>query len=334
LDTRKSISVIIPNYNCRRQLEETLPYTYAAIKNAAIVYEIIIVDDCSNDGSVEFIRSQYPEIVIVVNPGRKGLAYSYNRGIASAQHELILLLNAGIKLTADYFEFQWKYFMAWDTFGVMGRIIDMEGQHIQEAARVPKFSGFNLNTDYFYYTTNERDRLCTLYLSGANALISAEKLKQIGGFYELFSSAHCGDMELSMRAWRIKWKCYYEHNAVCRRADPTIEKSYDGSASLNSVYYRDLFYFHALHLNGIALKLWYLQITIAGLLPKLLAGKTWIWKSYMDMLRNEEIAGYKGKIAVLLDENDSYVSLTDVCTKIKNYVKHKRNMVRFKADRD
>ncbi len=152
MEVRKSISVIIPNYNGRHLLQAYLPYTYEAIKKAGTIYEVIIVDDCSTDGSVEFIRAAYPQVNLVVNPENKGFSYACNRGIEIAKCELILLLNSDVKLMPDYFEHQWKFFLRWDTFGVMGRIIDMEGDHIQDAARIPKFNGLQLKTDYFYYT--------------------------------------------------------------------------------------------------------------------------------------------------------------------------------------
>ena len=330
MEIRKSISVVIPNYNGRHLLQAYLPYTYEAIKNAGTIFEIIIVDDCSKDNSVEFIRSEYPGVILIVNPENKGFSYACNRGIEATRYELILLLNSDVKLSPDYFEHQWKYFLAWDTFGVMGRIIDMEGDHIQDAARVPKFNGLKLKTDYFYYSNKSSNRLFTFYLSGANALIDAAKLKQIGGFYELFSPFYCEDMELSIRAWRLNWKCYYEHNAVCRHLVSASTKNYETGKWVKSVYYRNRFYLHALHLNGLALIAWYFQITIVDLLPKLLVGQTWIWKSYTDLLKNTQIIKeYKGRIKNLLDEKESRITIFKVVTKIRNSVKHKK-LVRFK----
>jgi GT2 family glycosyltransferase len=330
VEIRKSISIIIPNYNGRHLLEAYLPYTYEAIKNAQTIYEVIIVDDCSTDSSVEFIKSAYPDAVLLVNPENKGFSHACNMGIEAAKCELILLLNSDVKLTADYFEHQWKYFLRWDTFGVMGRIIDMEGDHIQDAARVPKFNGFKLKTDYFYYTNDDNDRLLTLYLSGANALINAEKLKKIGGFYELFSPFYCEDMELSMRAWRLSWKCYYEHNAICRHQVSASTKNYETAKWVKSVYYRNRFYLHALHLNGLDLIAWYFQITIIDLLPKLIIGQTWIWKSYKDLFKNRKnIKAYKERIKKLLDENDSQKTIFTVVKRIRNSVKNKK-LIRFK----
>jgi GT2 family glycosyltransferase len=330
VELRKSISIIIPNYNGRQLLETYLPFTIEAVKVADIVHEIIIVDDCSTDDSVQFIKSVYPTIKLIVNTENKGFSYSCNRGLEVSQHELILLLNSDVKLLPDYFEHQWKYFLSWDTFGVMGRIIDMEGDHIQDAARVPKFNGFKLKTDYFYYTSDESNRLYNFYLSGANALINAAKLKQIGGFYEIFSPFYCEDMELSIRAWRLKWKCYYEHRAVCRHQVSASTKNYQTAQWVKSVYYRNRFYVHAIHLEGWRLAAWYFQITFIDLIPKLLAGQSWIWKSYKDLFTNRKlIKEYKTRVKVLLAATESHSSIFKVVAKIRKSVINKKQ-VRFK----
>ncbi|MDP9047030.1 MAG: glycosyltransferase, partial [Bacteroidota bacterium] len=104
MEIRKSISIIIPNYNGIDLLKKYFPFTLEAIKNAGVDYEIIVVDDCSIDNSVEFLRSDYPDTIIIVNPENKGFSYSCNRGIEMARCELILLLNSDVKLMPDYFE--------------------------------------------------------------------------------------------------------------------------------------------------------------------------------------------------------------------------------------
>jgi GT2 family glycosyltransferase len=329
-DLKKSVSIIIPNYNGKHLLQEYLPYTIKAIESSGAAYEIIVVDDASTDDSVQFIKAQYPQINLLLNANNSGFSYSCNQGIVAAKCQLILLLNSDVKLAPDYFDRQWKYFSLPDTFGVMGRIIDMEGDHIQDAARLPKWNGLKLKTAFFYYTNNPDDWLYTFYLSGANALVDAAKLKQVGGFYELFSPFYCEDMELSIRAWKLGWKCYYEHHAICRHQISASTKNYKTAKWVKSVYYRNRFYLHALHLNGLALFGWYIQITIIDLIPKLLAGQFWIWKSYTELFKNSNlIKQYKNKLNSLLLKNNSQLTIFNVVDTIKNSVKDKE-LIRIK----
>ena len=82
---------------------------------------------------------------------------------------------------------------------------------------------------------------------------------------------------------------------------------------------------HAIHLNGLAAILWYLQITFIDLLPKLLIGQTWIWASYRDLFKNRKlIKGYKNRFIELQEENDSHVTIFEVVEKLRLSVKSKK----------
>ena len=330
MENRKSISVIIPNYNGRHLLEEYLPYTLAVVEEAKTTFEIIVIDDCSKDDSVAFMQANYREVKLIVNAENKGFSYTCNRGIEAAQNDLILLLNSDVKLTPGYFDSQWKYFSQPDTFGVMGRIIDMEGDNIQDAARMPKFNGLKLKTDYFYYSTNNTDWYYTFYLSGANALVDAAKLKALGGFNELFSPFYCEDIELGLRAWRMGWKCYYEHESVCRHQVSASTKNYQTARWVKSVYYRNRFYFHAIHLDGLALFAWYCQITLIDLLPKLMVGQWWIWKSYKELFKNKaSIRHSRETLRKMMDKHHGNMTVFGMVKKIKESIKNK-SIERFK----
>jgi GT2 family glycosyltransferase len=316
----KSISIIIPNYNGRHLLEEYLPYTQAAIENSGATFEIIIVDDCSKDDSVQFLKEHYPLIQLIINPENKGFSHSCNQGSKFAKGELIMFLNSDVKLSPDYFDRIWSYFEEPDTFGVMGQIMDMVGDGLQDTARMPAFNGFKIKTAWFFYSGNPNNKVYTFYLSGANAVINAAKLKAIGGFNEIFSPFYGEDFELGIRAWRLNWKCYYEHRAVCRHQVSASTKNYKTARWVKSIYYRNRFFVHAIHLDSLYRLLWYLQITLIDLLPKLIAGQWWIWNSYRQLFKNgKAITESRRRIKQLMLENDSTTSVADVVKRIKQY---------------
>ena len=141
-NSRKSISVVIPNYNGSKLLEQNLPSVYEALNNAKTDFEIIITDDCSTDSSVAFIRQNYPQVHLIISNKNQGFSASCNKGIALANKDLILLLNTDIELNKDFFESQFKYFELPDTFGVMSKIIGAKDGETQDTARFLKYSGF------------------------------------------------------------------------------------------------------------------------------------------------------------------------------------------------
>jgi len=101
------ISVIYPNYNC---CDLTVRALNSIEKRKDI--EIIIIDDCSDDGSYEKVlewselnKDYYGNIVVLRNEERKGSGYSFNRVINDATGEYIIILN-----NDDFFMMPLSYF--------------------------------------------------------------------------------------------------------------------------------------------------------------------------------------------------------------------------------
>lgn len=315
---KKSVSILIPNYNGRHLLEEYLQYTIAAAEHAQTVYEIIIVDDCSTDGSVQFITEKYPTIRLFINEENKGFSFTCNRGIKEARCELVFLLNSDVKLEPDYFDSQWRYFQRNDTFGVMGRIMNIDKRTIEDAARYMSVKGLQLCTTKHFYSSDHEEFVPTMYLSGANALIDRCKLLAIGGFDEIFSPFYSEDFDLGLRAWRLNWKCYYEHQSICYHQVSASTRKAKAKRWIKYIHYRNKFLLHAIHLNGNQLRIWHMQLLFLELIPKLAMGKFWIMKSYVDFLKHShEIEHSKHKLAVLMRKHHSCLSIDDIRRKFR-----------------
>ncbi len=257
------ISVVIPNYNGIALFPQTLPPLLAVMQDANLPYEIIVSDDGSTDDSVDYLKTHYKEISVVQGEVNKGFSGACNRGIRAARYDLVLLLNSDIILTKGYFSHQLKYFQREDTFGVMGRIIGWDDEKIQDAARLPVFQGLKVKTSVNYLLTPMKgESLYTFYLSGANALIDRKKLMELDGFDELYSPFYIEDCDLSFRAWRLGWKCYYENKAVCRHQTSTTVKAKSKKEYVEMIYNRNKFFLHAIHLKTHQLPFWFLQIVI------------------------------------------------------------------------
>lgn len=272
--------MVLPNYNGRDLLEAFLPYTIQALENSGIPYEFLIVDDCSTDDSREFIAARYPWIRILENPVNRGFSYTCNRGIREAKNQLVFLVNSDIRLSPDYFQGQLEYFQDPDTFGVMGKILNEDGSKIEIGAKIPRRFGKYLKTDLQYLPIIGSKPAPTLFLSGANALIDRNKLAELGGFDELFSPFYSEDLDLGIRAWRMGWKCYFHEQSTCYHLGSATMKSQIQRNWVKTVYFRNRMLFHAVHLETEDLKLWKVQTLFWDVLPKLLLGKTWIWKSF------------------------------------------------------
>jgi GT2 family glycosyltransferase len=266
------ISVVIPNYNGRYLLEQILPPLLVALKDSQLPHEIIVSDDRSTDESVAYLQTSFPTIRVLINERNLGFGPTINKGIFVAQHTHLLLLNSDVKLTPGYFSGLLVYFDKDDTFGVMSQITGWDNDTIQDGRKYPSFHGMKIKTSGNYIPVGEGNHpwLYSMYLSGANAFVDRQKMVQLGGFDELFAPFYVEDYELSIRAWRFGWKCYYDHDTICRHKESVTIKTKARKHYVNKIYYRNKMYLHALHLPPNLLALWHLQLLLECLLNVLL----------------------------------------------------------------
>jgi GT2 family glycosyltransferase len=262
LKETRGISVVIPNYNGVSLFPQTMPPLFVALERSQLPYEVIIVDDCSTDDSVGMLTRDYPEVRVIVNEVNRGFSPTINNGIREAVYDLVLLLNSDVKLEPDYFVYLIPYFERNDTFGVMGQIVNWEDDRIQDGAKLPTFQGAKIKTfkNFLPSETPVQSGLFTMYLSGAETLVSKEKLKMLGGFDEIFAPYYIEDYELSLRAWRLGWKCYYDHRAMCRHKTSSSIKTKSRKKHIQTIYYRNKMFLHAIHLNSFQMMFYYPQI--------------------------------------------------------------------------
>lgn len=322
---QKSVSIVIPNYNGKHLLQQYLPSVFVAAQNANTNFEIIVVDDGSKDDSINFIQKHYQNVKLLINDKNRGFSYTCNHGIREARYELILLLNSDVKLTPDYFEHQWKYFSKTDTFGVMGRIMSFDETKIEDAARLLYFSGCRIKANKFYYSLNPEDEsVYTAYLSGANALVDAKKLKELGGFDEIFSPFSSEDFDLSLRAWQLGWKCYYEHKSFCFHHISGSTKTQIKSDFIKKIYYRNRFLLQRIQLQGLRLSMLPLHLLFAEIIPKVLTGKFWILGAYKQYLSSfGSVNNSRQNLATLKVKHNSTIGITDVMDIINQSIAEK-----------
>jgi GT2 family glycosyltransferase len=310
-----SISVVIPNYNGKELLETNLPSVYNALQSSGISdFEIIIPDDASTDSSVNFIKKNYPDIISIENEINKGFAGNTNTGIKRSQKELVLILNSDVKLTEDYFSQLLKYFDKPDTFGVTGRIVGLDSDLIQDGAKYPKyfFSNIASTTNYICIT---RASLYSFFLTGANALIDRKKLIELGGFNELFNPYYGEDVDLGLRAWRLGYKCYYEHNAICRHTNSaTIKKESPEKIKITSS--RNKMYLHFIHLNNFEHTFYLIKLLIKTILKAIVLDLKYLKSFWMFINSMNKCLSSKRRFRELQQEKNVHLTIKDVVTLI------------------
>jgi GT2 family glycosyltransferase len=91
------LAVIVPNYNGKKFLNAC----FKSIKKQSNILEVIIVDNGSDDGSVEFIKENYPEYILIENMENLGFSRAINQGIKISSAEYCFLLNNDVELESE-----------------------------------------------------------------------------------------------------------------------------------------------------------------------------------------------------------------------------------------
>jgi GT2 family glycosyltransferase len=92
------LSILIVNYNGKKYLGDCL----SSIKQFVTAeHEVILVDNASGDGSVEYVRNTFPEVKVIISDRNLGFAGGNNLGAHEASGKYLLLLNNDTKLLTD-----------------------------------------------------------------------------------------------------------------------------------------------------------------------------------------------------------------------------------------
>ncbi len=88
------ISVIIPNYNNKNTIKKCIESIYFQKRNV----EIIVVDDFSNDNSINTIKKNFPKVRVICNKKNKGAAYCRNLGVLKSLGDYIAFVDSDVYL--------------------------------------------------------------------------------------------------------------------------------------------------------------------------------------------------------------------------------------------
>ena len=87
------LSVIIVNYNTKELLDNCLSSIFKAAKPRGGL-QVIVVDNGSKDGSVEMVKSKYPQVIPHQNSENLGFSRGNNQGVSASDSRFVLFLNS------------------------------------------------------------------------------------------------------------------------------------------------------------------------------------------------------------------------------------------------
>ncbi|MBN1159228.1 MAG: glycosyltransferase family 2 protein [Bacteroidales bacterium] len=126
------VAIVILNWNGQKFLQEFLP---SVIEHSDVQdTEIFIADNCSDDGSVEFVRQKYPGVKMIRFDRNYGFAGGYNKALKRIESEYFVLLNTDVQVTS----------------GWLSPLINEMDQDKNIAACMPKIRAFRQQDSFEY----------------------------------------------------------------------------------------------------------------------------------------------------------------------------------------
>ncbi len=271
----KSVCLAILNFNGRKHLEHLLPTALTAAKNSPIATWVLVLDNCSTEGDLDWVHGAFPEVKTMTAP-KNDYLFSYNWLFPQLKDDIVVILNNDLRLDGHFLEPLLRHFDRSDVFAVSASSYDWEGRQ-----RTSGQSRLKYNHGFFrWYFECKRQDLChTLFASGGFMAVDRSKYVEINGFSRLFFPAYCEDVDLCFRAWRRGWRTIYEpESIVWHREHASWEVS--PLAKANVLYLRHSLFFQWSSLpmkRGRLKRYWSLAKIFIG---ELLVGKTEVLKIY------------------------------------------------------
>lgn len=255
------LSVIVVNYNVEHFLHQCLDSVKQASKRVSV--EIIVVDNCSVDGSLEMLNNYFPDVQLIANKDNVGFSRANNQAIRVCKGKYVLLLNPDTVVAEDTFEKVVQFMDENEDCGGLGvHMIDGKGHFLPESKRglptprVAFYKIFGLSSvfpksrrfgQYHQghlpeFEINEID-----VLSGAFMLMRKSALDKVGLLDEDYFM-YGEDIDLSYRIKLGGYKNYYfPETSIIHYKGESTKKS---SVNYVLVFYKAMVIFARKHFSG------------------------------------------------------------------------------------
>ena len=208
------LSVIIPSRNGRELLRAQMAGIQEDLKEIAA--EIIVVDNGSDDGTVDWLRRDWPAVRVIVSQEPLSFARAVNAGIDQARYSHICLLNNDMLIEPGFFQHLGSAFdKIPDLFCATAQIRFPAGVRREETGKAVMAQSspedFPLRCDE---PVPGEDLSWVLYGSGGCSVYDAIKLRGLGSMNEVYDPAYVEDLDICYRAWQRGWPSVYVDRAV------------------------------------------------------------------------------------------------------------------------
>ncbi len=236
----RSCAIVILNFNGAEVLPKFLP---SVVQNSQ--FDIWVIDNASEDKSVDFLKSNFPQVQRIVLDNNFGFAGGYNEGLQElkGKYQNYILLNSDVEVTPEWDSLLIAWLDSQPKYAsVQPKILSYQNRDSFDYAGAA--GGFLDSLGYPYcrgriWETIEKDQgqynqdLEVDWTSGACMAIRAELFYEAGGFDSQFF-AHMEEIDLCWRLRTEGWKMgFHSRSVVYHFGGATLSRSNPGKLHLN-----------------------------------------------------------------------------------------------------
>ena len=219
------VTIIIPNYNGKHFME---PCLASLNEQTCRDFKILIVDNASTDGSLEYMEQTYPDIEVLALDSNYGFSRAVNEGIRHADTPYVILLNNDTTVDSRYVEEMLRAIEVSDRiFSVSSKMIQMyHPELIDSAGDLYTVIGWGICRGTGRPVTNYT-KADEIFTACAGAAIYRRSAFEKIGYFDESHFAYLEDIDVGYRA-----KIYGYKNMYC----PTALVYHVGSGTSGSKY--------------------------------------------------------------------------------------------------
>ncbi len=208
-----TIGIIIVNFNGQHLLEKNL---HSVVENGYKDFDIVVVDNASVDGSVEYLKKEFPSVKIVESKENLGFGRGNNLGVKEyPNYGAYLFLNNDISVPKGFLDNLVKELQK-ENVGAVGPKVLYSKEKVGSDKRVINSAGIEVDRHYMAYDRYDKEEDNSKYsvveevdaLMGGAFLVKREVFEEVGGFNpKMF--LYYEDIDLSLRIRDLGYKLYY-----------------------------------------------------------------------------------------------------------------------------
>ena len=185
------ISIIIVNYKVKEYIIPCIESIYKHTSKS-LRYEILVIDNNSNDGSIDAIKSQFSEVKIYQNTENIGFSKAVNQGAETAIGKYIFILNPDTKLIEDSISILFTFLEKHETVAVAGpTLVTESGIKQQSYWKEPTLINTILSIyhlDFLNYKKNYRNEIgdktiLVDAISGGAFFVQRDVFQNLNGYH-------------------------------------------------------------------------------------------------------------------------------------------------------